>query len=173
MLNVIAKASAETTDRLDTPPLSVAGLQETIEQTRLRLSEIDPTKVLPQAEIKKLWDDMQGLADQQHVNLFEVSSAMTMYSLNQVSTATKGALTTIRVTGNLLDQHIFDHYWQAAAKIGRAGIYTVAAESGKPYLDALWYNFSSDRPTLTEDIVSGKMIGNAWAGLREWFGEKD
>ena len=173
LLDAVAKASSETTNQLDTPPLSVEGLRETIEQTRQRLAEIDPTKVLPQSEIKQLWEDMQGLADKEHVNLFEISSAMTMYSLNQVSTATKGALTTIRVTGNLLDQHIFDHYWQGAAKIGREGIYSVAAESGRPYVDALWYNFSSDRPTLTEDIVSGKMIGNAWAGLREWFSGED
>ena len=173
LLAAVANASAATTDQLDTPPLSVEGLRETIQQTRERLAEIDPTQILPQSEIKKMWDDMQGLADKEHVNLFEISSAMTMYSLNQVSTATKGALTTVRVTGNLLDEHIFDHYWQGAAKIGREGIYSVAAESGQPYLDALWYNFSSDRPTLTEDIVSGKMIGNAWAGLREWFGNKD
>ena len=173
LLEAVAKASAETTDQLDTPPLSVEGLRETIQQTRERLAEIDPTQILPQSEIKQMWDDMQGLADKEHVNLFEISSAMTMYSLNQVTTATKGALTTVRVTGNLLDEHIFDHYWQGAAKIGREGIYSVAAESGQPYLDALWYNFSSGRPTLTEDIVSGKMIGNAWSGLREWFGSND
>ena len=172
LLEAVAKASAQTTDQLDTPPLSVEGLRETIQQTRQRLAEIDPMQVLPQSEIKRLWDDMQGLADKQDVNLLEISSAITMYSLNQVTTATKGALTTIRVTGNLLDQHIFDHYWQGAEKIGRAGIYSVAAESGKPYLDALWYNFASDRPTLTEDIVSGKMIGNVWAGLSEWFAPK-
>lgn len=172
LLEAVAKASAETTDQLDTPPLSVEGLRETIQQTRERLAEIDPTQILPQSEIKQMWEDMQGLADKEHVNLFEISSAMTMYSLNQVTTATKGALTTVRVTGNLLDEHIFDHYWQGAAKIGREGIYSVAAESGQPYLDALWYNFSSDRPTLTEDIVSGKMIGNVWTGLSEWFGSK-
>lgn len=169
LLDAIAKASSDTTDRLDTPPLSVDGLRETIEQTRKNLATIDPTKILPQSEIKRLWDDMQSLADQQHVNLFEVSSAMTMYSLDQLTTATQGALTTVRVTGNLLDQHIFDHYWNAAGKIGREGIYSVAAQSGRPYVDALWYNFASDRPTLTEDLVSGKMIGNAWSGLREWF----
>ena len=169
-LDAIAKASAGTTNQLDTPPLSVEGLRETIEETRQQLAQIDPTKVIPQAEIKRLWDDMQGLADTQHVNLFEISSAMTMYSLNQISTATRGALTTVRVTGNLLDRHVIDHYWQGAAKIGREGIYSVAAESGRPYVEALWYNFSSQRPTLTEDIVSGKMIGRAWSGLREWFG---
>lgn len=169
LLEAVANASSQTTDSLDTPPLSVDGLRETIEQTRNRLAEIDPTQLLPQSEIKRLWDDMQGLARKEHVNLFEISSAMTMYSLNQVSTVTKGALTTVRVTGNLLDQHIFDHYWQAAVKIGQAGVYCVAAESGRPYVDALWYNFSSDRPTLTEDLVSGKMIGKVWQGMSAWF----
>ena len=169
LLEVISTASSKTTANLDTPPLSVEGLRETIADTQEHLGKIDPTKVLPQAELHRLWEDMHEMANQNDTSLFEISSTLTVYSLNQVTTATKGALTTVRVTGNLLDQHLFDHYRQGLGKIERDGVYGVLAESSKPYLDALWYNFSDERPTITEDVVSGKMISRIWAWVSGWW----
>ena len=172
LLEVISKASAQTTASLDTPPLSVEGLRETIADTQSHLGKIDPTKVMPQAELHRLWEDMHEMANQNDASLLEISSTLTVYSLNQVSTATKGALTTVRVTGNLLDQHLFDHYRQGLTKIEDEGVYGVLAESSKPYLDALWYNFSDERPTLTEDVVSGKMISRIWAWTSRLWARK-
>ena len=169
LLEVISAASAKTTANLDTPPLSVEGLRETIADTQEHLGKIDPTKVLPQAELHRLWEDMHEMANQNDSSLFEISSTLTVYSLNQVTTATKGALTTVRVTGNLLDQHLLDHYRQGLVKIERDGVYGVLAESSKPYFDALWYNFSDERPTVTEDVVSGKMISRIWAWISRWW----
>ena len=169
LLEVISAASAKTTANLDTPPLSVEGLRETIADTQEHLGKIDPTKVLPQAELHRLWEDMHEMANQNDTSLFEISSTLTVYSLNQVTTATKGALTTVRVTGNLLDQHLFNHYRQGLGKIEEEGVYGVLAESSKPYLDALWYNFSYQRPTITEDVVSGKMISRIWAWISQWW----
>ncbi len=168
LLEVISKASAETTAKLDTPPLSVEGLRETIADTQSHLEKMDPTKVLPQAELNRLWEDMHEMASQNNASLFEISSTLTVYSLNQVSTATKGALTTVRVTGNLLDEHLFEHYRKGLVKIDQQGVYGVLAESSKPYFDALWYNFSQERPTITEDVVSGKMISRIWAWIYGW-----
>ena len=110
LLEAIAKTSADTADQFDKPPLSVKGLADTIQQTTDQLSTIDPTLILPQAEINRLWTDMQTMADRENVNLFEISSAMTMYTLDNVNTVTKGALTTVRVTGQLLDREVFEHY---------------------------------------------------------------
>lgn len=172
LLEAISTASAKTTANLDTPPLSVEGLRETIADTQEHLGKIDPTKVMPQAELHRLWEDMHEMANQNDASLFEISSTLTVYSLNQVSTATKGALTTVRVTGNLLDQHLFDHYRQGLVKIEEEGVYGVLAESSKPYFDALWYNFSDERPTLTEDVVSGKMISRIWAWICGWWRRK-
>ncbi len=172
LLEVISKASAKTTANLDTPPLSVEGLRETIADTQVHLGKIDPTKVLPQAELNRLWEDMHEMANQNDASLFEISSTLTVYSLNQVSTATKGALTTVRVTGNLLDQHLFEHYRKGLCKIEQEGVYGVLAESSKPYFNALWYNFSGERPTITEDVFSGRMIGRIWAWICGWWRRK-
>ncbi len=169
LLEVIGTASAHTTGALGAPPLSVDGLRKTIADTQAQLEKIDPTKVLPQVELNRLWEEMHTLASRNETSLFEISSTLTVYSLNQVSTATKGALTTVRVTGNLLDQHLFDHYRQGLVRIDQKGVYGVLAESSKPYLEALWFNFSSDRSTVTEGVVSGRLISRGWAWLASWF----
>jgi hypothetical protein len=168
LLDAIGVATADTADVFDTPPISVDGLRQTIEQTRSGLAQIDPTKVIPQSEITRLWTGMQEMAEQQDVSVFEVSSAMTMFALDQVGTVSKGALTTIRVTGELLDQHIFDHYWEGLKAISDQGIYAMVASSSQPYVEAVWHNFSTDRPTITEDIVSGRLPGRIWSGFCEW-----
>ena len=169
LLESIGKASASTADQFDTPPIDLKGLADTIRQTQEQLSGIDPTKLIPQSEIRSLWADMSELATKEHVSLFQLSSAVTMYSLKQVSTATQGTLATIRVTGNMLDEHFFDHYRTAIGTIATDGIYTVLAESSRPYLDAVWFNFSSDRTTITEDLISGKLFNQAFDSVTGWF----
>lgn len=168
LLDAIAKTSADTADQFDKPPLSVQGLAETIRQTTDQISTIDPTLILPQSEINQLWTDMQSMADRENVNLFEISSAMTMYTLDNVNTATQGALTTIRVTGQLLDREVLDHYRQGLNQIQEEGLYSMLAKTSEPYINAVWFNFSTDRPTLTEDIVSGKMASRVWSEFQQW-----
>lgn len=173
LLDAIGAASAETANAFDIPPLSVDGLRETIRKTTESVAKIDPAQLIPQSEIAKMWNGMQEIAEREDVTVFEVSSAMTMYALDHVNTVTQGALTTIRVTGDLLDRHLFDHYWQGLQEITDRGIYAMVAESSKPYIDAVWFNFSSERPTVTEDVVSGRMMGRVWSGLCDWMAGKD
>ena len=171
LLASIGSASASTADQFDTPPIDLKGLADTIRQTQEQLSGIDPTKLIPQSEIKSLWADMSELATKEHVSLFQLSSAVTMYSLKQVSTATQGTLATIRVTGNVLDEHFFDHYRTAIGTIADEGIYSVLSKTSQPYLDAVWFNFSSDRSTITEDLISGKLFNQAIDSVTGWFSD--
>ena len=173
LLAAVSSASGKTADALDTPPVSVEGLRETIAQTTAAVSEIDASRVIPMAEIERTWSAMSKMAEKENVSLFAMSSAVTLFTLDRLSAVTHGALSTIRVTGNMFDRHIFDHYRSGIAEIGERGVYTILAESSKPYIDAVWYNFSSERQTITEDLVSGKLIGRAWDGMRSWFGSGD
>ena len=170
LLEAIGSASGKAADRLDRPPLSLEGLQETIEEAQESVGTLDPTKIIPQAEIKRMWTEMQEMADAQEVDILDVSSAMTMYTLNQVATVSKGALTTIRVTGNLLDEHLFDHYWQGLQRINDEGIWQIFATSSQPYIEAVWMNFSADKETITEDVVSGRLLSRTWTGFCDWLG---
>lgn len=170
LLQAIAGTAQTAATALDTPPLSVEGLKQTIDQTRQAAGSIDPTKVIPQAEIQRLWTEIHQTAACQGVHPLAVSSAMTLYSLGKIATLGQGALSTVRVTGSLFDRHVIQHYTDALADIRSRGIYASLAETSRPYVDAVWQNFSTSKTTITEDLVSGRLIGQAWAAVRQWLG---
>ena len=170
LLEAVAGAAKTTAGAFDTPPLSVDGLKQTIDQTREAVGSIDPTKVIPQAEVQRLWEDIHQTATSQGVNPLAISSAMTLYSLGKIGTLGRGALSTVKVAGTLLDRHVIDHYTDALQDVREKGIYASVAETSRPYIDAVWQNFSTDKTTVTEDLFSGKLIGQAWGAARRWLG---
>jgi hypothetical protein len=91
---------------------------------------------------------------------------MTLYSLRKVGTACRGALSTVTVAGRLLDRVVLGHYQHALADIRSKGVYRSLAETSKPYIAAVWRNFSDQRPTFTEDLLSGKLLGRLWQAVR-------
>jgi XTP/dITP diphosphohydrolase len=95
---------------------------------------------------------------------------MSLFALGKAGVVSRGALSTVRVTGMLVDRHIFDHYRAALGEIRARGFYRLVAESSQPYVEALWQNFSTEKPTITEDLVTGKLLGRAWKSARKMFG---
>jgi len=172
LLEAVANTAGTTSLAFNTPPLSVDGLKETIRQTRAAVGSIDPAKVLPQAEVKRLWDEIHQIAASQGVNPLTISAAMTLYSLGKIGSLGRGALSTVKAAGTLFDRHVIDHYRRALADIRQRGIYASLAKTSKPYIRAVWKNFSTDKTTITEDILSGKLIGQAWGAVRRWLGGK-
>jgi hypothetical protein len=170
LLAAVATAGKTTATAFDTPPLSIEGLRDTVSQTRAALASVNPASLLPQSEVTNLWNDIQDLAEREGVNPFALSGAMTLYSLDKVGRLGTGALSSVRVAGNLLDRHILDHYTDALQEIRSKGIYATLAESSRPYMQAVWANFSTERPTITEDLLSGKYVGQAWGAVRRWLG---
>jgi hypothetical protein len=170
LLEAIREASGTAATTFDTPPLSVDGMRDSLQKTREAIQRIDPTKVLPLPEINRMWNEMQQVAAQENVTLFEVSSAMTLHSLDKVATVGRGALSGVRAAGTLLDRHIIEHYRQSLFEIHTKGYYATLAEASGPYIEAVWQNFSTTRSTITEDLLSGKLIGQATRGVRKWLG---
>jgi hypothetical protein len=170
LLEAVAGASRTTAAAFDTPPLSVDGLKQTIDETREAVRSIDPTKVIPQAEVKRLWDEIHQTATSQGVNPLAVSSAMTLYSLGKIGSLGRGALSTVKAAGTLADRHIIVHYTNALHDIRQKGIYASLAETSQPYVDAVWQNFSTRKTTITEDLFSGKLVGQTWGAARRWLG---
>jgi hypothetical protein len=170
LLSAVAQASKTTASAIDTPPISVEGLKQTIEETRAAIAGIEPTKIIPQAEMQKLWDEMHELATQEGVGLLEISGAATLRMLDKAGTLTRGALSSVKVAGTLLDRHVLNHYWTALGEIREKGLYATLAETSEPYIEAVWFNFSSERATITEDVLNGKLLGQAWGAVSRWMG---
>lgn len=168
LLAALKETSSKAADAMVAPPLSIEGLNKTIEEVSAAANH-DVTKVIPKAEVDRLWNEMHELATKEGRTVFEISSAMTMFAMNKVGTLGKGALSTITVAGNIFDRHILDHYAQALNEINEKGFYTVLAEASGPYVEAMWQNFSSEKETLTEDALSGRLFGRTMKAVGGWF----
>jgi hypothetical protein len=162
LLDAVGRASQVTATALDTPPVSLEGLKDTVEQTRAALRAIDPVRVVPQAEVARLWGEFRELASRERVDLVQLSGAVTLGSLDKAGLVGKGALSGLRVAGNLLDRHVLKHYAGALENLRRKGLYASLAETSGPYVDAVWRNFSPARKTWTERLLTGKW----WEALR-------
>jgi hypothetical protein len=170
LLAAVAGAAKTTAAAFDTPPLSVDGLKQTIDQTREAVRRIDPAKIIPQAEVRRLWEEIHHTATAQGVNPLAVSGAMTLYGLGKIGSLGRGALSTVKAAGTLFDRHVINHYADALEDIRQRGIYASLAETSRPYIDAVWRNFSTRKRTITEDVLSGKLVGEAWVAARRWLG---
>ena len=166
LLSAVANAAGTTATAFAVPPLSVDGLKKTIQETRQAVQSIDATSVIPQAETKRLWDEIHEVATSQGVNPLAISSAMTLYSLGKIGTLGQGALSTVTAAGRLADRHILGHYQQALAEIRQKGFYGSLAETSKPYIAAVWKNYSARQTTFTEDVLSGRLLGRLWRAIR-------
>ncbi|MHC4398382.1 MAG: hypothetical protein ACYTG0_01740 [Planctomycetota bacterium] len=173
LFEAVADAADTTASAFSVPPLSVSGLKKTIDDTRNAVRTIDPAKVIPESEVKRLWNEMHQIAVTQGVNPLAVSSAMTLCCLDKIGTLGQGALSTVAAVGNLFDRHVIGHYRTALADIHQKGIYRSLAETSEPYIDAVWKNFSTEKTTVTEHVLSGRLIGKAWNAARRWLGGKE
>jgi hypothetical protein len=173
LLRAVESASRQTADAMNTPPLSVDGLKETIAQTRAAVAGVDPTRLIPKAEIKRMWDEMQAVARQEGVSLWTVSSAMTMHVLGKIGVVGRGMITSVRIAGSLVQLHILEHYAASLRNVRERGLYCTLAESWHPYFDAVWSNFSLDKGTVTEEVVTGRLFGRVWRTVKGWFCKRD
>ena len=173
LVDALRTTSDKAVGAMDTPPISVDGLTETISQLREELAKVDPVKLIPQAEVQRLWGEMEQMANDADVGLWDVSTTMTMFALNKVTLSTRGALSTITVAGNIFDEHIVSHYSDALDEINQHGLYVTLANVSTPYIEAVWDNFDGTRETWTEELISGRMFGRAWKSVRGWFGGSD
>ena len=172
LLEQVADFSSRTATAFDQPPLSVEGLKETVRQTRESLARIDVAEVLPAADLRAMWDDLHASARRQGVSAFRLSGLVTLASLEKVGKLGSGALSTVQVTGALLNRHVLAHYRGVLANVEERGFYASLAASSRPYLQAAWGNFSPQRTTVTEGFLRDGGAGRALGKARRWLSER-
>lgn len=162
ILGAIQKASGTTASAFDTPPLSVAQLKQTIDETRAALSQADVLKLIPQSELAAYWNEMQSVANAEGVSLLDVSAAVTMNTLNRVKTVTRGALTSVQVAGGIFNRNVFSHYRDSLTRVSEQGLFATVAESYQPYVEAVWKNFSTEKRSWTEMLLDPRNVTRGW-----------
>lgn len=169
LIEALQRSSDHAGSAFETPPFSVEGMRQTVQELSAEISKIDPTKLIPQSEVTRMWEEMEAAAADADASLWEVGSTMTMFAMNRVNLATRGALSTVRVVGNLFDEQIVDHYRHALDEIHQNGLFGTLAESSAPYIEAVWDNFESERETWTVEVLTGRVFGKAWNQIRQWW----
>ncbi|WP_149499709.1 hypothetical protein [Roseiconus lacunae] len=153
----------------EAPPMSLEAMTSTISEIAAQVQQVDPSQLIPQSEVTRMWQEMEVAAGQSGVGIWDVSTTMTMFAIDRLSLSTRGALSTVRVAGSLLDEHLFAHYSDALVSIHEKGFYETLSASSAPYLDAVWHNFDTGRETWTEELVTGRIPKRLWSKFVSWF----
>ena len=169
LLGAVKHASGTAASSFDQPPLSLDELQKSLEQTRAALANIDPAHFIPEAEIRRYWSEMRGVAEQEQVSLLGLSGAIAMQSLEAVRGLTQGTTTGLLVAGELFNQRIFGHYVGALTRIQEVGLWASVKSTYAPYIDMTWGNFVSSRKTWTEQILDPGHVGRALNAVSQWW----
>ena len=164
LLDVLGRTSDRVGTGWENPPVDVEGFRQTVSEISREIERADPASVLPSGEMQRLWDDLHDIAAASSLGVFQVGSAVTMHAMNRLDLARRGTLSTVRVTGGLLDQHVFDHYRTAITDIRRDGLFETIQTASGPYVDAVWDHFAAERETWTADLLSGRMLRRWWVG---------
>ena len=170
LFEAIKNASGRAASNFDTPPLSLDELKTSFEQTRAALNEVDPTLLIPEAEIGRIWSDMRSLADQEKISLLGVSGAVAMQAVETIKTATQGSLAGLFVAGKIVNRNIFSHYISALSDIRKNGLWSSVRDTYGPYVDLAWGNFTSSRKTWTEQVLNPSRFAKLWAKICRLFG---
>jgi hypothetical protein len=170
LLESLEDTTSAAVDALEKPPINVEGIRTVIAQITEQVGRIDPTQILPQQEVARMWQEMENEAAAAGTSVWDVSAAMTMFAMNRITLSSRGALSTVVVAGNLFDQHILQHYQASLTAIHEDGFYATLTTASQPYFEAVWLNFDHDRETWTEDFLSGKLFNRAIDSIRGWFG---
>jgi hypothetical protein len=170
VFEAVRKASSRAASTFDLPPLSLEELKQSLTQTRAALQEIDPAQLIPESEIRRLWQDMKELAVSENMSLLGVSGALAMQTVERIRGATQGTLAGLFVAGKIINRNIFSHYAQALIEVHHRGILQSVRDSFEPYADLAWNNMESSRKTWTEQLLNPSLFGSAWNVMKGLVG---
>lgn len=158
----VQKASGRAASAFDLPPLSLSELKESVAQTRKALNEIDPTVLIPESEIRRLWQEMKELAVSENVSLLGVSGALAMHTVEAIREASQGTLTGLFVAGRIINRNLFAHYAASLQQVRSQGLIASLKNTFEPYTEMAWNNFSASRTTWTEAVLHPGWAARLW-----------
>jgi hypothetical protein len=149
--------------------LSLDELRSSVEQTRRALADVDPTQLIPEAEIGRYWSEMQRVAQQEETSLLGVSGAIAMQAVQSIQGVTQGTVAGLFVAGRIINRNIFGHYRDSLNRISEQGLWSAVRSSYEPWVDLAWGNFTRSRKSWTEQVLDPGHVSRAWRRVRDWF----
>ncbi len=171
VLSAVRNASGNAASMFDTATLCQSTNLRSLSMQHGRNSRLRTfAPSLPEAELKKYWDEMKSVATDENVSLLGVSGAVTMGTLSRVKTVGKGTFTGAQVVGGLVSRPFIEHYCESLSTIRQDGLFVTLKDTSAPYIEAVWTNFSDSKGTWTEELVSGRAIRKGFDKLGSWLG---
>lgn len=165
LASALERAAELAADMFDQPPLSISELNRTIYETRRTVEQIQPDKLLSNDEIFQLWRQMELAARDQKASIWDVSATISIVALNNIQAIDGGGQVSLEIVGNMYQKHIIDHYWEGLRAIERNGLLPTLSKACQPYVETVWTNYSVNRKTWTEQLLSGELLKWGWSQL--------
>jgi len=134
--------------------------------------KVDLREMLPESEMNRLWNEIHEAARLEGRSVFEVSSALGMMVYNQLARVGHGAVGSVKVGFDLLNDNVLEYYASSLAEMHRKGYYQSILEASGPYLTGLALLFQPSRETYTEKVLKGKPFRALWGKIRGCCGGK-
>ncbi len=150
LLDALQSFAGDVADRIDTPPLSVEELRETLKHLRQEAKSIHLKRLFPPEEMDFIFEQMKETAQKENKSVFQISAAMALNAINQLERSGRTAVTGLRVAGALLDRSIVQYYSRALRDLTELGYYRYLARASKPYLKAVARHLAWRNITWTE-----------------------
>ncbi len=150
LLEGIQSFAGSVADQIDTPPLSVQELRETLSHIRAQVRSVKSSPSIPKEEMDSMFEEMRTVAEKENKSVHEISTAMAISATNALERSGRTAVSGLRVARSLLDQSIFTHYAKALKQISHLGYYRYLARSSKPYFRAIGRHLAWRNITWTE-----------------------
>lgn len=158
LLDGLEQTSARLARALYVPPLDIAELRKEWATIRGQARGANPLQLPPARVIGTQWEQLKREATRQGRSIFETSSLM---AIAAVRTLPKKALwlsastgVGARRAGRLLAAEVLDGYSQTLNELREVGYVSYAKRQLSPYLRACVEQFSRQRPTLTQRLLT-------------------
>jgi hypothetical protein len=150
LLEGLQSVSARIADQIDTPPLSVEELRETLSYLREDAQSLKLKERVTEKELDSMLLEMKAVARKERKSLYEISTAMAINAINQLDRSGRTAVTGLRVGKALVDRTILGYYRGALDEISQEGYYKYLSRTSRPYLRAMAHHLARKNITWTE-----------------------
>jgi len=158
LLDGLEKTSGRLADNINAPPLDVAGLRREWAEFRKELGQIAPASLPSSTRLREQWEELRAVAARENRSVFQVSSLMALAAIERLPEdlrwLSRSAKAAGRHTGQLVAGALLDDYRETLGEIRRVGFLAYWRRQFRPYLKAAALQFSPQRATLLEKMLS-------------------
>jgi hypothetical protein len=159
MLDGLEASAGWMAATINTPPLDIRALRQEWSALRHDLSKIPPRRLPPMRAVRSLWSDIKAEAQKQNQTVFRVSSLMAMSAITNVPEKARWLSASARLAahkaGASVAAVLLEDYRTTLKRIRETGYVRYAARQFRPYLFAAVSQFSRQRTSLTEKLLTG------------------